>query len=58
MQIDREEITRLTEEYCGVWGLNHARRLLQLIAVIGEGLRYDADALWAGVRTRRRRAGM
>ena len=46
MQINRDEVTRLTQEYGGVWGINHTRRLLQLIAVIGEGHRYDADALW------------
>jgi uncharacterized protein len=46
IQINRDEVTRLTEEYGGVWGINHTRRLLQLIAVIGEGLRYDADAIW------------
>lgn len=46
MQIDRDEVARLTEEYGGLWGINHTRRLLQLIAVIGEGLRYDSGALW------------
>jgi uncharacterized protein len=46
MQINREEISRLTEEHGGVWGINHTRRLLQLIAVIGEGHNYDSDALW------------
>jgi uncharacterized protein len=44
--IDRDAIIRLTEEYGGRWGINHTRRLLQLIAIIGEGLTYDADVLW------------
>ncbi len=46
MNIDRDELARLTEEYGGTWGINHTRRLLQLIAIIGEGQSYDADALW------------
>ncbi len=46
MNIDRDEIVRLTEEYGGLWGINHTRRLLKLIALIGEGLSYNADALW------------
>jgi len=44
--IDQDEIMRLTEEYGGQWGINHTRRLLHLIAVIGESLTYDADVLW------------
>jgi uncharacterized protein len=43
---DRDEIERLTEEYGGQWGINHTRRLLQLIAVIGERQTYDADVVW------------
>lgn len=46
MHIDRDEIVRLTEEYGGQWGLNHTRRLLNLIALIGEGQDYDAEAVW------------
>ena len=46
MNIDRAELVRFTEEYGGAWGINHTRRLLQLIAVIGEGQSYNADALW------------
>ena len=46
MLIDREELIRLTEEYGGAWGINHTRRLLNLIAVIGAGQTYDADVLW------------
>ncbi|MBN1963648.1 MAG: HD domain-containing protein [Anaerolineae bacterium] len=46
MEIDREELVRLTGEYGGEWGLNHVRRLLHLIDCIGVGQEYDADALW------------
>ena len=46
MNIDRDELIRLTEEYGGPWGINHTRRLLQLISIIGEGQTYNADALW------------
>ena len=38
---DRAEIVRLTEEYGGQWGINHTRRLLQLIEIIGQSLQYD-----------------
>ncbi len=46
MNIDRDELVHLTEEYGGAWGINHTRRLLQLISIIGEGQSYNADALW------------
>lgn len=46
MPYDREEIVRLTLEYGGGWGLNHARRLLGLIEKIGQGRAYDREALW------------
>ena len=46
MAIDQDEIIRLTEDYGGQWGLNHTRRLLALIATIGEGLTYDPEAVW------------
>ena len=44
--IDKEEIIRLTEEYGGLWGINHTRRLLHLISIIGEGREYNADVIW------------
>jgi len=44
--MDREEIARLTEEYGGQWGINHTRRLLRLVELIGEGLSYDHDVVW------------
>ena len=46
MNIDRDELVRLTEEYGGAWGINHTRRLLRLISIIGEGQAYNTDALW------------
>jgi uncharacterized protein len=46
MNIDRNELVHLTEEYGGLWGINHTRRLLQLMSIIGAGQSYNADALW------------
>lgn len=46
MNMDKDEVIRLTEEYGGAWGINHTRRLLQLIETIGEGLSFNSDALW------------
>ena len=46
MNIDRDEIVRLTEEYGGQWGINHTRRLLHLVSIIGEGQVYNADVVW------------
>jgi len=44
--IDQEEVARLTEEYGGEWGINHSRRLLRLISIIGEGIEYDHEIVW------------
>lgn len=44
--IDHDEIARQTEKYGGQWGLNHTRRLLALISIIGEGLTYNSEAVW------------
>lgn len=46
MNVDRDEIARLTEEYGGQWGINHTRRLLHLVSIIGEGQQYNSDAVW------------
>ena len=46
MNIDKADIVGLTEQYGGPWGLNHTRRLLHLISIIGEGQAYDCDAVW------------
>jgi HD superfamily phosphodiesterase len=44
--IDKDEIVRLTEEYGGQWGINHTRRLLHLISIIGKGQEYNAEVIW------------
>ena len=46
MKIDREEIVRTTEEYGGAWGINHVRRVMELIEMVGEGTDYDKDVIW------------
>lgn len=46
MKIDKNEIANLTAKYGGEWGINHTRRLLSLITLIGENQVYDHDALW------------
>ena len=46
MELDHGEIARLTEEYGGAWGINHTRRLLQLVETIAEGREYEAEAVW------------
>lgn len=42
----KDEVVRLTGEYGGDWALNHSRRLLKLIEIIGLGLEYDQDMVW------------
>jgi uncharacterized protein len=44
--MNRDEIARLTQEYGGNWGTNHAKRLLHLVSIIGEGMEYDEEAVW------------
>jgi len=46
MNLDLDEITQLTDEYGGKWGINHSCRLLKLIEVIGQGQIYNSDAVW------------
>jgi uncharacterized protein len=46
MNIGRDEIVHLTEEYGGRWGINHTRRLLSLVSIISAGQPYDEDAVW------------
>lgn len=43
----RDELARLTRDYGGEWGINHTRRLLHLVEIIGEGLAYDREVVWA-----------
>lgn len=45
-EINKDEIAWLTEEYCGEWGINHTRRLLHLIDIIGRDIQYTADVTW------------
>jgi uncharacterized protein len=44
--IDKDEIIRLTEEYGGQWGINHTRRLLKLIAIIGKDQQHNPAVVW------------
>jgi uncharacterized protein len=44
--MNKEEIVHLTKTYGGQWGINHTRRLLRLIDIIGEGYRYDTEVVW------------
>lgn len=44
--MNKEEITRLTREYGGDWGLSHARRLVRLVSIISEDFEYDSDIVW------------
>ena len=43
---EKEELVQQTQQYVGEWGLNHTRRLLSLIDIIGEGLEYDRQIVW------------
>jgi uncharacterized protein len=43
---DRSRIVSLTEKYGGEWAVHHAQRLIQLVEIIGEGLPYNAEAIW------------
>ncbi len=40
------EIVNLTEKYTGTWGLNHARRLIKLVEIIGRGQNFNQDVIW------------
>jgi uncharacterized protein len=46
MNINREEIVQLTHEHGGEWGINHVRRVLELIEIIGAGMDYDRELIW------------
>ncbi len=46
MALDKGEIVRMTEEHGGAWGINHTRRLLHLVDVIGAGMTYEQQAVW------------
>jgi uncharacterized protein len=44
--MNRDEIVRLTQEYGGDWGVNHSKRLLHLVSILGEGMDYNEEAVW------------
>lgn len=44
-QLNIEELAKLTLEYGGDWGLDHTKRLLHLVAELGEGLDYDQEII-------------
>ena len=44
--MDNDEIQRRTEEYGGEWGINHTRRILHLVSLIGEGRAHDSESVW------------
>jgi len=46
MNIDKNEVARLTTQYGGEWAIAHSRRILSIVEQIGEGLSYDKDAVW------------
>jgi uncharacterized protein len=50
--MDRTQIVRLTEEYGGDWEVQHARRILKLSALIGEGRNYSTDIVWVAAHLR------
>lgn len=43
--MDIAAITALTREYGGEWAVQHARRLLHLVGMLGQGLDYDREAI-------------
>lgn len=44
--IDKDEIQQLTREYGGDWGLNHSKRLLDLVSRISGDYEYNAEVIW------------
>ncbi len=44
--MDRDQVVRLTREYGGQWGVQHANRILKTIEVLAEGATLDDEALW------------
>jgi len=46
ININRDEITQLTEKYGGNWGIKHAKRLLHMVPVLADGREYDEEAIW------------
>ncbi|VBB09711.1 Hypothetical protein LUCI_5009 [Lucifera butyrica] len=44
--MNKQKIKRLTVEYGGQWSYQHVQRVLNLIRLLGEGMNYDAEAVW------------
>lgn len=43
--IKLEELAELTREYGGDWGLDHSKRLMQMVETLAEGRAYDKDVV-------------
>src|SRR5512136_2844518 len=46
MNIDKDEVVRLTELYGGQWGINHSRRIMKLVSLIADGQKYNEEVVW------------
>jgi HD superfamily phosphodiesterase len=46
MSTGRKRVEALTEEYGGDWAVQHAKRLIKLVELVGEGLDYDHEVIW------------
>ena len=44
--MNHDEITKLTDQYGGNWGIRHAERLLHLVPILAEGREYNEEAVW------------
>jgi len=44
--LNKDKIIQLTMQYGGEYGLNHTKRLLNIISLIGEGMKFDEKVLW------------
>ena len=42
----RKRVATLTAEYGGEYSIQHAQRLIRLVAIVGESVEYDHDAVW------------
>jgi uncharacterized protein len=41
-----QDVARLTQERGGSWGIDHTRRLLELVSLLGAGESYDSEVVW------------
>lgn len=44
--LNHSDIIKLTEDYGGGWAIEHSRRLLHTISIIGEGMTCDSEILF------------